>query len=64
MSGAIYITIGGGAAFGINETDQLVFHSNLNDQNIEPIPIGLASQKRISDIQSHLERLKIHCPWK
>lgn len=53
---AVYITLGGGPAAGINSFGDLT----IEDKQGQVINLGPATKQRIQRIQDHLEKLKIH----
>jgi hypothetical protein len=59
--GAILITLGGMVELWINGNDHLIVVQKDEAGNIDKaIDLGLATRKRLDNLQDYLERLKVH----
>jgi hypothetical protein len=61
MAAVIYITLGNNASFGIDEKDHLVVTQDLPGSVPQVVvDLGLATQRRIEQLQDYLGQLYIH----
>lgn len=56
----IAITCGNGVELGVTTVDDLIIQTQDTGFHVDRIHLGRMTRKRIEELQSYLERLKIH----
>lgn len=60
IDGKIFITLGNGVLFGINENQQFVIRKEVRGDVKSEIELGHASEKNLDLLQLHMDTLRIH----